>query len=82
MYESKKKNLIKENNQLHSKLDKIEDIINDTRNEITKKNEKIKSFISEYDSINKENESNKKKIDNLKLEIKMKNKIIQIKKIY
>ena len=80
LYESKKKNLIKENNQLHSKLDKIEDIINDTRNEITKKNEKIKSFISEYDSINKENESNKKKIDNLKLEIKMKNKMVSNKK--
>ena len=39
LYESEKKHLIDENQKLLGRLDKIENIINDTRNEITKKNE-------------------------------------------
>ena len=80
LYESEKKHLIDENQKLLGRLDKIENIINDTRNEITKKNEKIRTVINEYDSINRENESNKKKIDNLKYEIFMKDKMVSNKK--
>ena len=83
-YEIKKSLLLDQNKELLNKINKLQQFIDDSKNQMEERDKKIKVYLSTYDKISSENEQNKKKIENLEYELHAKNNEVEEKqkKIY
>ena len=83
-YEIKKSLLLDQNKELLDKINKLQQFIDDSKNQVEERDQKIKIYLSTYEKISSENEQNKKKIENLKYELNAKNTEVEEKqkKIY
>ena len=79
-YEMKKTLLLDQNKELINKINELQGVIDNSKNQMEERDKQIKKYLSTYDKISSENEENKKKIENLVDELKAKNNEVEEKK--
>ena len=79
-YKIKKSLLLNQNKELLNKINKLQQFINDSKNQMEERDNKIKIYLSTYDKISSENKENKKKIENLQYELNAKYNEVEEKK--
>ena len=79
-YEMKKTLLLDQNKELINKINELQGVIDNSKNQMEERDKQIKRYLSTYDKISSENEENKKKIENLVYELKAKNSEVEEKK--
>ena len=79
-YEIKKSLLLNQNKELINKINKLQEFIDHSKNEVVQRDKEIKKYLSTYDKISSENELNKKKIENLVYELNAKKNEVEEKK--